>query len=68
MICERIDSIEKVKFFCSASEACVGALRIARAYTGRDKVAKMEGGYHGFLDDFSFSAHPDAAKAGDDLV
>lgn len=67
MICERIDSIEKVKFFCSASEACVGALRIARAYTGRDKVAKMEGGYHGFLDDFSFSAHPDAAKAGDDL-
>jgi glutamate-1-semialdehyde 2,1-aminomutase len=27
----------------------------------------MEGGYHGFLDDFSFSAHPDSAKAGDDL-
>lgn len=67
MICERIDSIEKVKFFCSASEACVGALRIARAYTGKNKIAKMEGGYHGFLDDFSFSAHPDASKAGDDL-
>lgn len=67
MLCERIDSIEKVKFFCSASEACVGALRIARGYTGKTKVAKMEGGYHGFLDDFSFSAHPDSAKAGDDL-
>ena len=67
MICERIDSIEQVKFFCSASEACVGALRIARGYTGKTKVAKMEGGYHGFLDDFSFSAHPDSAKAGDDL-
>lgn len=67
MICERIDSVEKVKFFCSASEACVGALRIARAYTGKNKIAKMEGGYHGFLDDFSFSAHPDASKAGDDL-
>ncbi len=67
MLCERIDSFEKVKFFCSASEACVGALRIARGYTGKTKVAKMEGGYHGFLDDFSFSAHPDATKADNDL-
>jgi len=45
----------------------VGALRIARGYTGKTKVAKMEGGYHGFLDDFSFSAHPNASKADDDL-
>lgn len=67
MLCERIDSFEKVKFFCSASEACVDALRIARGYTGKTKVAKMEGGYHGFLDDFSFSAHPNASKADDDL-
>jgi glutamate-1-semialdehyde 2,1-aminomutase len=67
MLCERIDSFEKVKFFCSASEACVGALRIARGYTGKTKVAKMEGGHHGFLDDFSFSAHPNASKADDDL-
>ena len=67
MLCERIDSFEKVKFFCSASEACVGALRIARGYTGKTKVAKMEGGYHGFLHDFSFSAHPNASKADDDL-
>lgn len=67
MLCERIDSFEKVKFFCSASEACVGALRSARGYTGKTKVAKMEGGYHGFLDDFSFSAHPNASKADDDL-
>lgn len=67
MLCERIDSFEKVKFFCSASEACVGALQIARGYTGKTKVAKMEGGYHGFLDDFSFSAHPNASKADDDL-
>ena len=67
MLCERIESFEKVKFFCSASEACVGALRIARGYTGKTKVAKMEGGYHGFLDDFSFSAHPDKTKADEDL-
>lgn len=67
MLCERIASFEKVKFFCSASEACVGALRIARGYTRKTKVAKMEGGYHGFLDDFSFSAHPDAKKADESI-
>lgn len=59
MICERIVSIDKVKFFCSSSEACIGALRIARGYTGKTKLAKFEGGYHGFGDEFSISAHPD---------
>ena len=57
MLCERIESFEKVKFFCSASEACVGALRIARGYTG----------YHGFMDEFSFSAHPDPNKNPGDI-
>lgn len=59
MLCERIESFEKVKFFCSASEAALGALRIARGYTGKTKIAKMEGGYHGFTDAFAYSAHPD---------
>lgn len=57
MLCDRIKSIEKVKFFCSASEACVAAIRIARAYTGKDKFAKLEGGYHGFCDEFAISGH-----------
>ncbi|MBO0134225.1 aspartate aminotransferase family protein [Agrobacterium burrii] len=58
LLCERIDSVEQVKFFCSASEACLGAVRIARGYTGRKKIAKFEGGYHGFTDDLAVSTHP----------
>ncbi len=44
LICERIESVEQVKFFCSASEACLSAVRIARGYTARKKIAKFEGG------------------------
>lgn len=58
LLCERIDSIEQVKFFCSASEACLSAVRIARGFTARKKIAKFEGGYHGFSDDLAISAHP----------
>lgn len=67
MLSERIPSFEKVKFFCSASEAALGALRIARGYTGKTKIAKFEGGYHGFTDPFSYSAHPLQTLAGDSL-
>ena len=62
VLCERISSVEKVKFFCSASEACLGAIRIARGYTGKSKIAKFEGGYHGFSDDLAISAHPSPAS------
>ncbi|HAV5025345.1 TPA: glutamate-1-semialdehyde 2,1-aminomutase [Acinetobacter baumannii] len=58
LLSERIESVDKVKFFCSASEACLGAIRIARGYTGKSKIAKFEGGYHGFSDDLAISAHP----------
>lgn len=59
LLCERIDSVERVVFSCSASEACISAIRVARANTGRSKVAKFEGGYHGLGDPFVFSIHPD---------
>ena len=59
LLSDRIDSIDLVKFFCSSSEACLGAMRIARAYTGKDKIAKFEGGYHGFGDEMSISGHVD---------
>ncbi|ANN62242.1 glutamate-1-semialdehyde 2,1-aminomutase (plasmid) [Mesorhizobium loti NZP2037] len=62
LLCERIESVEQVKFFCSASEACLGAVRIARGYTGRKKIAKFEGGYHGFTDDLAVSTHPSPAN------
>lgn len=58
IICERIESVEKVIFSCSASESCLSAIRIARATTGRNKIAKFEGGYHGLGDEFMLSLHP----------
>jgi len=58
IITARVESVEKIRFFCSSSEACHGAVRFARAYTGKDKLAKFEGGYHGFIGDLAVSAHP----------
>ena len=42
--------LEMVRFACSGTEATMHALRVARAYTGREKVIKFEGMYHGFHD------------------
>lgn len=47
---ERIPSIEKIRFTTSGTEATQTALRLARGFTGRGKVAKMRGGYHGTHD------------------
>lgn len=47
VLCERIPSVERVRFTNSGTEACLYALRAARAYTGRDAIIKAEGGYHG---------------------
>jgi len=58
ILISRIESVEKVKFSCSASESCLTAVRIARGYTGKTKIAKFEGGYHGFIDDLAISGHP----------
>ena len=59
ILVDRIPSVEKVQFSCSASESCLSAVRVARAYTGRTKIAKFEGGYHGFTDPLQISVHPD---------
>ena len=45
-----IPFIEKIRFVNSGTEAVMGALRLARAVTGRDKILKFEGGYHGCAD------------------
>jgi len=50
IICERVASVDKVRFCCSGSEAAMFAIRGARAYTGKDKILKMEGNYHGTYD------------------
>ncbi|MDE0230783.1 MAG: aspartate aminotransferase family protein [bacterium] len=50
MLCERVDSLDLVRFTNSGTEATMAALRVARAYTGRSKVARFEGSYHGTHD------------------
>ncbi|MDP2675790.1 MAG: glutamate-1-semialdehyde 2,1-aminomutase [Dehalococcoidia bacterium] len=50
MICEAIPSMELVRFVNSGTEATMSALRLARAFTGRDKIVKFEGCYHGHAD------------------
>lgn len=47
MLVDAIPCAEQVRFVGSGTEATFGALRIARAYTGRDTILKFEGGYHG---------------------
>jgi glutamate-1-semialdehyde 2,1-aminomutase len=50
MICEAIPSVDLVRFVNSGTEATMSALRLARAFTGRSKIIKFEGCYHGHAD------------------
>jgi glutamate-1-semialdehyde 2,1-aminomutase len=61
-----VPSAERVRFGISGSEAVHGALRLARAFTGRELVVKFEGQYHGWLDNilYSLSPPPDAGTEG----
>ncbi|MGE5389543.1 MAG: glutamate-1-semialdehyde 2,1-aminomutase, partial [Deltaproteobacteria bacterium] len=56
IICAAIPSIEKVRMVSSGTEATMSALRLARAFTGRNKVVKFEGCYHGHADSFLIKA------------
>ena len=47
---ELVPSIEKVRMVNSGTEATMTAIRLARGYTGRDKILKFEGNYHGHAD------------------
>jgi len=64
MVCEATPSIEKVRAVSSGTEATMSALRLARGYTGRDKIVKMDGGYHGHADFLLVSAGSGAATLG----
>ncbi|MDX2480430.1 MAG: aspartate aminotransferase family protein [Desulfuromusa sp.] len=49
-LCGRSDSFERIRFVNSGTEAVMSCLKAARAYTGRSKIAKVEGAYHGLYD------------------
>jgi glutamate-1-semialdehyde 2,1-aminomutase len=64
LLTERIPSMEVVRFANSGTEATMNAVRVARAFTGRTKIAKFEGAYHGTHDWVMVSVSPDPAQAG----
>ncbi len=49
-VCEAVPSVERLRMTSSGSEAVMGALRLARAATGREPIVKVAGGYHGAID------------------
>jgi glutamate-1-semialdehyde 2,1-aminomutase len=54
----RVPSVERIRFANSGTEALLYAIRAARAFTGRAKILKMEGGYHGGYDSVVVSVNP----------
>lgn len=65
LIVKMVPCAELVRFNSVGSEAVHAALRLARGHTGRSKIVKFEGNYHGWLDPVLYSVHPDLAKAGE---
>lgn len=59
-----VPSVEMVRFTNSGTEACMGMIRLVRAYTGREKVIKFEGCYHGHADSFLVQAGSGVATLG----
>lgn len=55
-IARAVPSMERVRFVSSGTEAAMSAIRLARAFTGRDLIVKFEGGYHGHADSFLVDA------------
>ena len=64
LIIEAVPSIEMVRLVSSGTEACMSALRVARAHTGRDKIIKFDGCYHGHADGLLVKAGSGGATFG----
>jgi glutamate-1-semialdehyde 2,1-aminomutase len=64
LICAMMPSVEKVRMVNSGTEATMSAIRLARGFTGRDKVIKFEGCYHGHADSFLIAAGSGAITMG----
>tara|TARA_R110002049_G_scaffold124479_1_gene279941 strand:+ start:25313 stop:26593 length:1281 start_codon:yes stop_codon:yes gene_type:complete len=64
LVCELVPSIEQVRMVSSGTEATMSAIRLARGYTGRDKILKFEGCYHGHADSLLVKAGSGALTFG----
>jgi len=63
-LCELVPSMEMVRMVSSGTEATMSAIRLARGYTGRDKIVKFEGNYHGHSDSLLVKAGSGALTFG----
>ncbi len=66
LLCERVASLEKIRFCNSGTEAVMLAMKAARAYTNRPRIVKVEGVYHGMYDYAEVSLDPKPANWGND--
>jgi len=64
LVCEAVPSIELVRMTNSGTEATMSAIRLARGFTGREKILKFEGNYHGHADALLVSAGSGVATLG----
>lgn len=65
LLCSRVPSFERIRFTNSGTEAVMMAIKAARAYTGRPKIVKCEGSYHGSYDFAEISLSPTPEEWGD---
>jgi len=63
-ICDLMPNLEKIRMVSSGTEAAMSAIRLARGYTGRDKIVKFEGCYHGHADSLLVKAGSGALTLG----
>src|SRR5690606_35803509 len=64
LIVENVPNVDKIRMVNSGTEACMSAIRLARGFTGKNKIIKFEGCYHGHSDSFLIKAGSGAATFG----
>jgi len=64
LICDMVPNVEKIRMVNSGTEACMSAIRVARGFTGRSKIIKFVGCYHGHADSFLIKAGSGASTFG----
>jgi glutamate-1-semialdehyde 2,1-aminomutase len=64
LVQQMVPNVDRVRMVNSGTEACMSAVRVARGYTGRDKIIKFEGNYHGHGDAFLIKAGSGALTLG----
>ena len=67
-MCQRVTSLDRIRFCNSGTEATLHAIRLARGVSGQVKIAKFEGGYHGSHDVVEISSAPSLDKVGSETA